>query len=107
MIARIKKINGVRWSKSLLAWHLPDTDENRIRFKIALQSHFLPSIEGMEQIEKFKQHLRSKRYSISTVTTYSDALKSFFAYFREKPIAEISNDDVIVYNNNYVLKNNL
>lgn len=33
-IARIKKIDGARWSQSLLAWHLPDTEGNRICFKI-------------------------------------------------------------------------
>ncbi|MGM8362730.1 tyrosine-type recombinase/integrase, partial [Flavobacterium sp. ARAG 55.4] len=61
----------------------------------------------MAQIEKFKHFLRSKRYSESTVTTYSEALKSFLVFYREKPIAEIDNEDVIIYNNEYVLKNNL
>jgi len=35
-IARIKKLEGVRWSQTLKAWHLPDTEENRIRFKLDL-----------------------------------------------------------------------
>ena len=35
-ISRIKEIDGAQWSQSLVAWHLPDTEENRIRFKIAL-----------------------------------------------------------------------
>jgi integrase/recombinase XerD len=61
----------------------------------------------MEQIEKFKQWLRSKRYSESTITTYSEALKSFLIFYREKPIAEINNEDVIIYNNDYILKNKL
>ncbi len=63
LIARIKKIDGVRWSQSLMAWHLPDTEENRIRFKLTPLSHTIPSTEGIMQIEKFKQWLRSKRYS--------------------------------------------
>ena len=106
-IARIKQIDGARWSQSLVAWHLPDTEENRGRFKIKPASPSLPSVEGIEQIEKFKQWLRSKRYSESTLSTYSDALKSFFVFYREKPIAEINNEDVIIYNNEYILKNNL
>lgn len=106
-IARIKEIDGARWSQSLVAWHLPDTEENRIRFKLTPLSHSIPSSEGIAQIEKFKQYLRSKRYSESTVTTYSEALKSFLVFYREKPVAEITNEDVIVYNNEYILKNNL
>ena len=107
LIARIKLVEGSRWSQSLVAWHLPDTEENRERFNIAPVSHSLPSTEGIGQIEKFKQFLRSKRYSESTVATYSDALKSFLVFFREKPISEITNEDVIIYNNDYILKNNL
>ncbi len=106
-IARIKLIEGSRWSQSLGVWHLPDTEENRIRFKLRPLSHTIPSTEGIEQIEKFKQWLRSKRYSESTIMTYSEALKSFLVFYREKPIAEITNEDVIVYNNAYILKNNL
>lgn len=52
LIARIKQLEGARWSPSLVAWHLPDTEENRIRFKIPPLSHSLPSLEGIAQIEK-------------------------------------------------------
>lgn len=106
LIARIKKIEGSRWSQTMGVWHLPDTEENRVRFKIAPPSYSLPSAEGIEQIEKFKQWLRSKRYSENTLTTYSEALKSFLVFYREKPLAEITNEDVIVYNNEHILKNN-
>jgi integrase/recombinase XerD len=106
LIARIKQIDGARWSQSLVAWHLPDTEENRERFNIGPVSHSLPSAEGMVQIAKFKQYLRSKRYSESTIATYSDALKSFLVFFREKPTAEITNEDIIIYNNEHILKNN-
>jgi integrase/recombinase XerD len=106
-IAHIKAIEGARWSQSLKAWHLPDTEENRIRFKITPIFHTLPSIEAMAQIERFQQWLRSKRYSDSTINTYSEVLKSFLVFYREKPIAQITNEDVIVYNNEYILKKNL
>ena len=107
LIARIKSIAGSRWNPSLGVWHLPDTDENRLRFKLPLLSTTTPSEEGIIQIEKFKQWLLSKRYSPSTIKTYSEALKSFLIFFREKPIGEITNEDVIVYNNEYILKNKL
>lgn len=107
LIARIKQLAGARWSQSKKVWHLPDNDENRIRFNLSLASHAVPSIEGIEQIKKFTQWMRSKRYSESTVATYSEALKSFLVFYREKPIAEINNEDVIVYTNEYILKNKL
>jgi integrase/recombinase XerD len=107
LIARIKTIEGSRWSQSLGVWHIPDTEENRLRFKLPLHSISTPSQEGILQIEKFKQWLLSKRYSPSTIKTYSEALKSFLIFYREKPVAEITNQDVIIYNNEYILKNNL
>lgn len=107
LIARIKQLDGARWSASLIAWHLPDTPENRERFKLTPISHSLPSTEGIAQIEKFKQWMHSKRYATSTITTYSEALKSFLVFYREKPITEITNEDVIIYNNEYILKNKL
>jgi integrase/recombinase XerD len=51
--------------------------------------------------------MRSKRYSESTITTYSEALKSFLAFYRDKSIIDITNEDVIIYNNEHILKNNL
>jgi integrase/recombinase XerD len=107
LIQRIKAINGSRWSQTLGVWHLPDTEENRIRFRLKSLADKLPNAEGIAQIERFKQWLRSKRYSESTLTTYSEALKSFLVFYREKPLADITNEDVIVYNNEYILKNNL
>lgn len=107
LIARIKKLDGSRWSQTLGAWHVPDTAENRERFHLVPLNHSLPSGEGIEQIEKFKQWLRSKRYSENTVTTYSEALRWFLIFYREKAVAEITNQDVIIYNNEYILKNNL
>ena len=107
LISRIKTVEGSRWSQSLKVWHIPDTEENRIRFNLPLHSQTIPSEEGIAAIEKFKQWLLSKRYSPSTIKTYSEALKSFLIFYREKPVAEITNEDVIIYNNEYILKNNL
>ena len=107
LIARIKKLEGSRWSQTLGVWHLPDTVENRDRFHLVALSHSLPSEEGVEQIQKFIQWLSSKRYSPSTIKTYSEALKSFLVFYREKAVAEITNEDVVTYNNDHILKNNL
>ncbi|OOG75533.1 site-specific integrase [Flavobacterium sp. A45] len=106
-IDRIKQQEGSRWSQTLGVWHLPDTFENRMLFQIVEAPIKLPSAEGIEQIEKFKHWLLSRRYSDSTITTYTEALKWFLTFYNEKPVAEIDNDDVIRYNNEYILNNNL
>ena len=60
LIARIKSIAGSRWNPSLGVWHLPDTDENRLRFKLPLLSTTTPSEEGILQIEKYLHCLFSE-----------------------------------------------
>ena len=107
LIERIKQVEGSRWSQSLRLWHLPDTIDNRIRFKIEIPIIRILSEEKKIQITQFSQWLLSKRYSPSTVKTYSEALRSFLLFFNEKPVKEITNEDVILYNNDYLLKNNL
>ncbi|TRW96085.1 tyrosine-type recombinase/integrase [Flavobacterium gawalongense] len=107
LITRIKQVEDAKWSQQKTVWHIPDTIENRERFKIEPLSHSFPSKEGIEHITKFIQWLSSKRYSPSTIKTYSEALKSFLIFYREKQIAEITNEDVVIYNNEYILKNNL
>ena len=86
---------------------MPYTEENRLRFKLPNASELLPNIEIIKAIENFQRWLRSKRYSENTIKTYSDALKSFLVFYRTKNIHEISNEDVIIYNNDYILKNKL
>ena len=104
---RIKKIEGCKWSQSLKCWHIPDTAENRIRFKIesGLQQNL--NIEKDVKIEAFRRWLKSKRYSDNTIKTYCEALKTFLYYFSEKSFKDVNNQDFISFNNNYILKNKL
>ncbi|MFM7852418.1 MAG: tyrosine-type recombinase/integrase, partial [Flammeovirgaceae bacterium] len=105
-IARIKKIEGARWSATLRAWHVPDTLQNRALFKVADPEPGM-SQEAVKQIELFRQWLHTKRYSENTLKTYSEALKSFLLFFKHKPIEEITNNDVITYNYEFIVKNKL
>ena len=107
LIERIKAIEGSKWSMQMRAWHIPDTDENRIRFKLTRIVDTVPNAEGIAQIERFKQWMRSKRYSESTISTYTEALKSFLFFYREKSIGDITNEDIIIFNNEYIIKNTL
>lgn len=101
-IARIKQLPDARWSYRLMAWHVPDNADNRQRFNI-----FIPELdaEKIRKIEQFSRWLQSRRYSDNTVKSYTDALKSFLLFHHEKRMEDLTNDDLIAYNNDYILKN--
>lgn len=67
----------------------------------------MPNDETLQGLENFKRWMRSKRYSENTIKTYLDATKSFLVFFNGKKCAEITNEDVVVYNNDYIIKNKL
>lgn len=62
-------------------------------------------LENKEKIKEFIYWLRSRRYSENTIKTYTDALKTFLNFFPEKEVEKISNEDVIKFNNEYIIKN--
>ena len=105
LIQRIKLIHGARWSQQKKLWHIPDTKENRERFHIIQKEDAKISQEGQEHLKQFIRWLSSKRYSPNTIKTYSDALRSFLVYNQANNICELTNADVLDYNNDYILKN--
>jgi integrase/recombinase XerD len=114
--ARIKKVEGAQWSQTLKTWHVPDTAENRQRFKLNASAEKTNKPLEPKQIaeqrdndlfgktDTFKNWLKSKRYSPNTIKTYSEALMSFLKFYNDKPVAEITNNDIIVFNNEHILK---
>ncbi len=60
---------------------------------------------AQQEIEKFSRWLKSKRYSANTIKTYTDAVKTFVRFFKDKDIAQISNEDLVSFNNEYILAN--
>ena len=105
LIARIKQIEGSWWSHDKRLWYVPDTPQNRVRFHLALAVEL--RIEHVRAIEKFGHWLHSKRYSESTIRVYADAVRSFFKFNLDIKLDEITENDVINYNNEYILKNQL
>lgn len=105
--ARIKLLAGVKWSQTLKVWHVPDTLAYRQQFKIDSPEIKTLSDDKIKRIAAFKQWLQSKRYSESTIKTYSEALKTFLQFFSEKSLEQIDNQDIIQFNNAYILKNKL
>lgn len=79
LIVRIKKLEDAQWSYSLGAWHLPNNEENRKRFKL---ENAVLRADKAAKTEQFSKWLKSKRYSDNTIKTYTDALKSFLFFLQ-------------------------
>ena len=107
LIARFKKLAGAQWSASLKVWHLPDTAENRKRFKLLIVPENQLNEDKLAAIEKFSTYLRTKRYSSSTIKTYRESLSTFFLFYNDKETSKINNNDVINFQNNYILAKKL
>lgn len=107
LINRFRKLEGARWSSSLKTWHLPDTREYRELFKLEQASNLYLSIENQTYLKQFITWLRSKRYSENTIKTYSETIRVFMLFHNEKKITEIENSDIILFNNEYILRKKL
>ncbi len=87
--------------------------EKRLESVEYKRSHLRPSdfLEPLDDIKsneimRFEHYLQSKRYSSNTIKVYADTLRVFLRYYSNKAIEEISNEDLIAFNNDYILKNN-
>ncbi len=65
------------------------------------------SEEQETRVKAFVSWMKSRRYSDSTISTYKDALYVFLKYFSAKSLEQISNEDLIEFNNNYILAKKL
>jgi integrase/recombinase XerD len=63
------------------------------------------SVQKKQSLEAFQNWLQSKRYSPNTIKVYIESLAIFLRYFPLKEVEEIENEDLIDFNNNYILKN--
>ncbi len=57
------------------------------------------------KINEFEYWLKSRRYSDNTTITYTNAIRVFLTYYAHKAISDITNDDLIYFNNDYILAN--
>lgn len=127
----VRKIKNIRWSQTYKAWYAPHSmallkeikevfhpiakiDATPLKKKLAIQKDKKINKEKHQlnkeitgKVTQYKQWLHSRRYSESTIKTYTEALQSFLRFYAGKPVSEINNNDVIVFNNEYILKNKL
>lgn len=62
--------------------------------------------ENSLKIEQFKKYLLSKRYSSSTIKVYTESLRVFLLFY-SKNTSELTNEDIIHFNNAYTLEKKL
>jgi len=107
LINRFKKLAGARWSASLKTWHLPDTKEYRRQFGLSPFENEILSEDNIAKVAYFKRWLLGNRYSDNTIKTYLEVVYIFLNYFKDKKVEAITNDDIILFNNDYILKRQL
>jgi integrase/recombinase XerD len=118
-------------------WWLIDTPENQEKIQGTFKEYIIPSTkrvtkgahshekpiqsiqkqkktaadqltsEHKASIEKYIRFLKSKRFADSTIKTYVHCIQLFLAYFHERPMESLTNEDLIRFNNDYVLAKRL
>lgn len=84
-----------------MAWHLPDTEENRLLFKISLTEgkSALSQIQDDNQLvlKRFIEQIQLKGYSNSTLKTYRNEFGIFLNYLKEVPAETCTIEDIRIY----------
>jgi integrase/recombinase XerD len=101
LIERIKKLDGARWSNSLIAWHLPVTVEHVIRFKLDDDGKrplvFKISEQNFVELNRLTQQIYLKGYSASTLRTYKNEFAIYLQFLKEKDVTICTTEDVKNY----------
>lgn len=129
LLVSVKSIKGSQWSKTQGCWYVLNNGSNlkaifeafkgkawidtkalykseSVAKKVNEKSNNVKPIisdEMEEKVKAFCNWMRSKRYADSTVVTYTEALKAFLGFYHDKTVDEISNNDIIRFNNEYIL----
>ncbi len=115
IIAKIKTIQGIYWSRSMKSWYIPNSPYKMTALKmlgIELKDEEVPSPTVIDTkittlLERFSNYMKEKRYSPRTIEAYSECLQIFFNYHAEKNILEIDNADLSNFNRQYIIERKL
>lgn len=134
ILKSLKQFQNLRWSKTLNSWYLPynkntssqifnnlktvafidyaalkKTGNNSIVNTVNRVENVLQNLNEDAQLKliNFKKWLLARRYSDSTIKTYTESIEIFFRFYSQKKVNEINNVDIINFNNDYILAKNL
>lgn len=112
LIAIVRKINGAAWSKTLQAWHVPNTKENYATVLDTFKRITTVNTSKISKIIPFKRdltkeqkillnnfylYLKGKRYSKSTIDTYTFFIADFINFHTKTPLQELTNRHVELF----------
>lgn len=112
LINAIKRIEGVTWSRSLKSWYLEDSKENlqlvlntfkdittvhtnNISKKDVFRRNLTPDQKVL--LNNFYSFLKGKRYSDSTIQTYTFFIADFVNFHTETALNELTNRHVELF----------
>lgn len=122
LIQKIRALEGATWSNTHRKWLLPFQSERYeawlgILKQITRVDHvacdqFIDRFRKRQSarrqygkdLERFHWWMKSKRYSPNTQNTYLQAIEVFLQEMKGKALQDISLEDVIHFNNEYLLK---
>jgi site-specific recombinase XerD len=105
LIARVKKLKGVRWSSTLKAWYVPDVAEYRKRFGLA-ETKENEEIKRIEEkihpvnrvaFVRMVDQLKLKSYSANTIKTYRNEFVMFLLVLKSHSVDDCDAEKIRSY----------
>jgi site-specific recombinase XerD len=112
LISMVKNIKSTYWSKTLKSWYIEDNEENLSMIlntfknitsinkdKLTKKKIFKRNLTtGQKQLlNNFYLYLKGKRYSKSTIQTYTFFIADFVNFHTQTPLAELDKRDVELF----------
>jgi len=133
LVNLVTNIEGIEWSETMHCWHLPDRpsakndifnlvkgkaflDYSALDNKPVREKVFEPkehrkvsplSEKDKKNINEFKRWMAHKRYSESTISTYTTMLSYFLNFVSPKESSEIEAEDMVRFVNEYIIPRGL
>ena len=129
LVGLMHEIPGCKWSRSEKCWRLDYSPEKLESLKyyfagkamvddrafrkpveiihpVKAQSRVPVVLSKLNQfkISKFRSWLSHRRYSERTIENYVTLASVFLSYFNDIPVEDISGEDIIIFNNEYIIK---
>ncbi|WP_439129034.1 site-specific tyrosine recombinase/integron integrase [Polaribacter sp.] len=109
LINKVRSIKGTYWSKSLNCWYIKDTKENLLLLlntfknitavntdKVITKKGFKRdlTLDEKQLLNNFYLYLKGKRYSQSTIQTYTFFIADFVNFNTKTPLEELTHKNV-------------
>ena len=114
LVSKIRTISGVSWSRTMRCWYIADQPQKITALQslgIAVEQKKVTNViandGNAELLERFADYMKEMRYSKSTINSYVECLRIFFNFYPSKHYLEIDNNDVALFNRDYILKQQL